>query len=95
MSALHEALALAARTRLELEAKGYPAGAIGAAIERALGTAERQTEVLSEGIREQAFHDILAHELRQCERWLTGNLDFIRRQGASPDDNPTGEGGES
>ncbi len=91
MSWLERAAALLAQKQVEYSAKGYPAGAVRGALERARGAAEAKSEPISPAIREQAFYDILVGELRQAEGWMRGSLAFANGTGT---DNSEEGGGE-
>ncbi len=82
---LHQATALIERTRIELEAKGYPPGAVGHALERAREAAQKKVEPISEDIRERAFTDVLRVELTQAENWLVGIKRYLDGQYADRD----------
>ncbi len=62
---------------LELEAKGFPPGAIKLAIERAWGQAEHWASKLDPETRERAFLSFITVELEQAEGWCKGVQNFI------------------
>ena len=91
LSSLEGAVALLASVELELETKGYPRSLIRTAISRARGTAEYTAGRLSEGIRDQGFVDLLAHELTKAESWLIREKRFIDGLGTPSSDEEGGD----
>ena len=67
---LNQAIALIERTRIEMEAKGYPPRVVAAAVDRARGTAYSRTMGIRDGIRDEAFYDVLVLELQRVEAWI-------------------------
>ncbi|RJO60345.1 MAG: hypothetical protein C4542_09645 [Dehalococcoidia bacterium] len=74
---LENAVGLIMRYELELEVKGYPPALVKMAIDRARGTAMHRVAPISEAIRDQAYHDILAHELQDAEAWIVRQQEFL------------------
>lgn len=70
MSLLDDATALAERTRVELEAKGYSPPLARAAVERARKTAFQRSQPISVDIRERAYYDLVVYELQHAEEWI-------------------------
>ena len=75
-------------TQIGLEAKGYPPGLTGWAIDRAVGTALKKVEHISPTIRNQAYYDILGHELAGAEPWI------LKMQALANEDKNGTKGGE-
>lgn len=72
---LEEATRRMAGVMAELEAKGYHQGLIRAAVSRAVGVATwKIADITEEGLRQQAYLDILTAELSRAEEWVIRNM---------------------
>lgn len=68
----HQLTARIAVVELELSAKGYSPDDVAAAARYALRVAQGLSSHCRPEIREQAFGDLLDHQLRGAEAWLAG-----------------------
>ena len=71
---LERATTLIAQERLRLESLGHHPPLVVAALKRAQRSAQKKAEPISPAIREQAFYDLLTHELQDVESWMSGEL---------------------